>query len=81
MLHSARGTNSRLGRSNRNEKVPKLMPKNDDLLMVLRSVHSGKTNGILPQNWPEYDCASFDKVEDSMVKFACNVFSKSHDVY
>ncbi|KAI0682363.1 hypothetical protein BC835DRAFT_1424523 [Cytidiella melzeri] len=41
----------------------------------MRSFHHGVTNGFNPLNWPQYDRASFDVVEASMIKFAAAAFS------
>ncbi|KAF7969250.1 hypothetical protein HWV62_27834 [Athelia sp. TMB] len=41
----------------------------------LRSVHSGVTNTLNPQIWPDFDPLGFDAVETSFVNFGKKVFS------
>ncbi|KAJ6478369.1 hypothetical protein C8R45DRAFT_934138 [Mycena sanguinolenta] len=40
----------------------------------VQSVHSGITKGISPVDWPTYDWAGFQKVENSMIAFAWECF-------
>ncbi|KAF7357239.1 hypothetical protein MSAN_01318900 [Mycena sanguinolenta] len=41
----------------------------------VQSVHAGKTKGLAPVNWPDFDWAGFKKVEDIMITFARECFS------
>ncbi|KAJ7017499.1 hypothetical protein C8F04DRAFT_1279277 [Mycena alexandri] len=43
----------------------------------MRSVHSGKTRGLVPRDWPAYDGEGFRAVEASMVNFTRAVFTEA----
>ncbi|KAJ7712788.1 hypothetical protein B0H16DRAFT_1479102, partial [Mycena metata] len=42
--------------------------------VMVQSVHAGKTKGLAPQTWPEYDWLGFQEVERAMINFGKNVF-------
>ncbi|KAJ7740332.1 hypothetical protein B0H16DRAFT_1758051 [Mycena metata] len=43
----------------------------------MRSVHSGKTKGLVPKDWPLHNPAGFTQVEASMVDFARHAFTQA----
>ncbi|KAF7973149.1 hypothetical protein HWV62_15923 [Athelia sp. TMB] len=43
----------------------------------MRSVHSGKTNGLTPKLYPEFDPPGFRALEESFVNFGHQVFSQT----
>ncbi|KAJ7194375.1 hypothetical protein B0H12DRAFT_1082447 [Mycena haematopus] len=43
----------------------------------MRSVHAGKTRGLVAKDWPMQDVEGFTQVEARMVEFAHNVFSQA----
>ncbi|KAJ7357904.1 hypothetical protein DFH08DRAFT_953111 [Mycena albidolilacea] len=43
----------------------------------MRSVHSGKTRGLVEKDWPLQDPEGFTRVQTSMVDFAHHVFSRA----
>jgi hypothetical protein len=40
------------------------------------SLHSGKTNGLVPKIWPEHNCTGFDVLQHSFIDFTHHCFSK-----
>lgn len=47
------------------------------LLTYIYSVFSGKTNGLDPKTFPEFDPHAFDALQEAYVNFGNHVFSKS----
>ncbi|KAJ7030418.1 hypothetical protein C8F04DRAFT_1186824 [Mycena alexandri] len=45
--------------------------------IAMRSVHSGKTKGLVAKDWPLHDPAGFTQVEASMVDFARHCFTQA----
>ncbi|KAJ7099209.1 hypothetical protein C8R44DRAFT_747893 [Mycena epipterygia] len=45
--------------------------------LEMRSVHAGKTRGLVEEDWPMHDAKHFSVVEASMVDFAQSVFSEA----
>ncbi|KAJ6464242.1 hypothetical protein C8R47DRAFT_1079626 [Mycena vitilis] len=43
----------------------------------VRSIHSGKSNGMVPRIWPEYDRAGFDATQRSFVEFSQHCFTEA----
>ncbi|KAJ7799343.1 hypothetical protein B0H14DRAFT_2617076 [Mycena olivaceomarginata] len=43
----------------------------------MRSVHSGKTRGVVEKDWPLHDPEGFTRVQSSMVDFGHHVFSRT----
>ncbi|KAJ7040783.1 hypothetical protein C8F04DRAFT_1309654 [Mycena alexandri] len=43
--------------------------------VMMQSVHAGKTKGLAPQNWPEFDWLGFQEVERIMCNFGRECFS------
>ncbi|KAJ6556066.1 hypothetical protein B0H19DRAFT_1376963 [Mycena capillaripes] len=43
----------------------------------MQSVHSGKTKGLAPVSWPEFNWQAFSEVERSMVAFGRECFSEA----
>ncbi|KAJ6489290.1 hypothetical protein C8R47DRAFT_1215640 [Mycena vitilis] len=43
----------------------------------VRSIHSGKSNGMVPRIWPEYDRAGFDATQRSFVDFSHHCFTEA----
>ncbi|KAF7974194.1 hypothetical protein HWV62_13241 [Athelia sp. TMB] len=43
----------------------------------MRSVFSGKTNELIPRNFPEFDPAGFDALQESYVNFGQHVYSQA----
>ncbi|KAJ7713261.1 hypothetical protein B0H14DRAFT_3523509 [Mycena olivaceomarginata] len=43
----------------------------------MRSVHSGKTRGLVEKDWPLHDPEGFTRVQESMVDFGHHVFSQA----
>ncbi|KAJ7161947.1 hypothetical protein C8R43DRAFT_1123657 [Mycena crocata] len=43
----------------------------------MRSIHSGKTRGLVEKDWPAFDPVGFRAVERSMVEFGHQVFTKA----
>jgi hypothetical protein len=44
--------------------------------MVCQSIHSGKSNGLAPRIWADFDRAGFDAAQRSFINFSHNCFSK-----
>ncbi|KAJ6557768.1 hypothetical protein B0H19DRAFT_1070382 [Mycena capillaripes] len=43
----------------------------------VRSVHSGKSNGMVPRIWPDFDRTGFDTMQRSFVEFSHHCFTES----
>ncbi|KAJ7813176.1 hypothetical protein B0H13DRAFT_2382726 [Mycena leptocephala] len=43
----------------------------------VRSIHAGKSNGLVPRIWADYDRAGFDATQRSFIEFSHHCFSKS----
>ncbi|KAF7373976.1 hypothetical protein MSAN_00610300 [Mycena sanguinolenta] len=43
----------------------------------VQSVHAGKTRGLAPVNWPDFDWAGFQAAEKSMISFAKECFTEA----
>ncbi|KAJ7851697.1 hypothetical protein B0H13DRAFT_1904987 [Mycena leptocephala] len=42
----------------------------------VRSIHSGKSNGLAPRIWADFDRAGFDKAQRSFIEFSHNCFTE-----
>ncbi|KZP11770.1 hypothetical protein FIBSPDRAFT_962038 [Athelia psychrophila] len=49
----------------------------DNGAIEMRSVFSGKTSGLVPKTYPEFDPLGFDALQQSYVNFGHHVFSKA----
>ncbi|KAJ7029325.1 hypothetical protein C8F04DRAFT_1264987 [Mycena alexandri] len=45
--------------------------------VMMQSVHAGKTKGLAPERWPEYDWPGFQEVERLMINFGKECFSEA----